>query len=96
MKIGYSEDALRSLTYSLDACHTGFYFWMGKFSLRIGGVEVDDNPYFYPYIVPTAIGFGFALPNYFSWHTPFDEYAQISGYKTSGKTDRGLENCDIR
>jgi hypothetical protein len=96
MKIDSSTDALRSLTYSLDACHTGFYFWLGQFTLRIGGVDVDDNPYFYPYIVPTTIGFGFALPNYFSWHTPFDEYAEVTKYQPKQRKGKGFGTCDAR
>jgi hypothetical protein len=80
MNFGFSLDAKRSLTFSLDACYTGLYFWLGNFTLRIGGVDVKESgsPYFYPYLVPTYIGFGFALPNYFSWHTPFGEYNKIN------------------
>jgi len=77
IKASNKTDDLRSLTYSLDACYVGFYLWLGNYSLRIGGVEVDDQPY-YPYKVPTTIGFGFTLPNHWSWHTPFNEYAIVS------------------
>ena len=79
MKTSLSCDGMRSLAFNLDACYTGFYFWVGSFSLRIGGVEVDDNPYPYCYIVPTFIGFGFCLAkfNYFSWHTPFSKFKKI-------------------
>jgi len=97
MKISNKIDDLRSLTYSLDACYVGLYFWLGNCSLRIGGVEVDDNPY-YPYKVPTLIGFGFALPNYLSWHTPFEQYKQIEKRKLCKKSGVGfgmnISNCD--
>ncbi len=79
MNFSFSQDAKRSLTFSLDACYVGFYFWIGNFTLRVGGIEVDKSgsAYFYPYLVPTFIGFGFVLPNYISWHTPFREFSQI-------------------
>jgi hypothetical protein len=38
---------------------------------------VDDEPFYYPFVVPTFIGFGFVLPNYFLWHTPFDKFKRI-------------------
>jgi hypothetical protein len=38
---------------------------------------VDDEPFYYPFVVPTFIGFGFVLPNYFSWHTPFGKFKRI-------------------
>ncbi len=31
-------------------------------------------------VVPTFIGFGFVLPNYFLWHTPFDKFKRIEEY----------------
>ena len=80
MKTSLSCDGMRSIAFNLDACYTGFYFWVGSFSLRIGGVEVDDNPNPYCYIVPTFIGFGFCFAkfNYFSWHTPFSKFKKIN------------------
>ncbi len=93
MKISKKIDDLRSLTYSLDARYVGFYLWIAGFSVRIGGTETEDQPYFYPYIVPTFIGFGFALPNYFSWHTPFSEYNLIEQSKMShNKSDQGFDH----
>jgi len=79
MKISLSCDGMRSLTFNLDACYTGFYFWVGNFSLQIGGIDLEDNPYPYRYIVPTFIGFGFCFAelNYFSWHTPFSKFKKI-------------------
>jgi hypothetical protein len=55
----------------------GAYFWCGNFVIQFGGTEVDDEPFYYPFVVPTFIGFGFVLPNYFSWHTPFDKFKRI-------------------
>jgi hypothetical protein len=98
MKISKSIDDLRSLTYSLDACHVGFYFWLGSFSIRIGGVNIKEStsPYFYPYVVPTFIGFGLVLPNYVCWHTPFKEFTELPSIETKDKHNgmkQKLGNC---
>jgi hypothetical protein len=69
---------IRSLTYSLDLQMPGIYFWCGNFIIQIGGTEVDDEPYYYPFIVPTFIGFGIVLTDDLSWHTPFDQFKQRS------------------
>lgn len=92
MKFSLSQDDKRSLTFSLDACYIGFYFWIGSFTLRVGGIDVKDSgsPYFYPYIVPTFIGFGFVLPNYFSWHTPFDEFGSVDTHDLKTELLRDL------
>lgn len=71
------SDKLRSLTYSLDIQMAGLYFWCGNFVIQLGGTEVDDEPFYYPFVVPTFIGFGFVLPNGFSWHTPFTQFKRI-------------------
>lgn len=85
MNFNFSLSAKRSLAFSLDACYTGFYFWLGNFTLRIGGVDIKDSGSpCYPYIVPTFLGFGFVLPNYFSWHTPFNEYTKIDKNESTG------------
>lgn len=75
--INKTNNKLRSLTYGLDILLPGFYFWCGDFVIQIGGGEVDDDPY-YPFVVPIFIGFGFVLPNYFSWHTPFDNFKKVT------------------
>lgn len=82
------KDKLRSLTYSLDILMPGLYFWFGNFAVIFGGSEVDDDPYYYPFIVPTFAGFGFVLPNSFSWHTPFKEFKEIP--LKSNKTRRNI------
>ena len=38
---------------------------------------MDDEPFYYPFVVPTFIGFGFVLPSGFSWHTPFTQFKRI-------------------
>jgi hypothetical protein len=70
------SDRLRSLTYSLDIQIPGFYFWCGNFVVQFGGTEVDDEPFYYPFVVPTVIGFGSVLPNYL-WHTLFDKFKRV-------------------
>lgn len=97
MKISFSQDSKRSITYSLDACYTGFYLWLGNFTLRLGGIDVNESgsPYFYPYLVPTFAGFGFALPNYFSWHTPFGKFKKITNPSQSTKGNHSQELKDI-
>ena len=45
------SDKLRSLTYSLDIQMTGLYFWCGNFVIQLGGTEVDDEPFYYPFVV---------------------------------------------
>ncbi len=70
------SDKLRSLTYSLDRKIPGFYFWWGDFVLQFGGTKVKDEP-FYPFIVPTSIGFGFVLPNGFAWKTTNRELKRV-------------------
>jgi hypothetical protein len=75
-------DSLRNLTYSLDTLVPGFYLWWGQLTWQVGGTEADDDPY-YPFVVPTFLGFGIVLPNYWSWHTPFEEFKRISADATS-------------
>lgn len=70
------SDKLRSLTYSLERKIPGFYVWCGNFVLQFGGTKVKDEP-FYPFVVPTSIGFGFVLPNGFSWKTTSQEFKRI-------------------
>ena len=53
------------------------YIWCGNFVIPLGGTEVDDELFYYPFVVTTFIGFGFVLLNYFSWHTPFDKLRRI-------------------
>ncbi len=78
MNVSFSQDAKRSLTHSLDGCYVGFYFWLGSFTLRIGGIDLTGANTTYPYIVPTFIGFGYVLPNYISWHTPFSKFKKLT------------------
>ncbi len=78
MKASFSKIDRKALAYSLDACYPGFFFWIGGFSLRIGGEEASDQPYPYPYTIPTFVGIGFVLPNLFVWHTPFKEFVRDS------------------
>jgi hypothetical protein len=96
MNLSYSQDAKRSITFSLDACYTGFYLWFGSFCLRIGGVDVNESGslYPYPYLVPTYFGFGFVLPNYFSWHTPFDKFTKIdiTSQQTASDTSQSFRD----
>lgn len=92
-------DKLRSLTYSMDVLLPGLYFWCGSISFQIGGSEVDDEPYYYPFIVPTFLGIGFVLPNGFSWHTPFDSFKKIDEKrrKRSYRTIKGFgSTCAAR
>ncbi len=97
MKFSFSQDAKRSITFSLDACYIGLYFWLGRFCLRIGGVDVtkSSSPHFYPYLVPTFIGFGFVLPNYIVWHTPFDKFKKITDANQATKIDIKKDFKDI-
>jgi hypothetical protein len=67
MNVSYK--LLRSLTYSLDIQTVGVCFWCGNFAIQFGGTEVDDEPFYYPFV--------FVLPNYFSWHTPFDKFRRV-------------------
>jgi hypothetical protein len=55
----------------------GLYFWYANFVIQLGGTEVDDETFYYAFGVPTFVGFGFVLPNYFSWHTPFHKFKRI-------------------
>jgi hypothetical protein len=70
---------------------SGIYFWCGSFIIQIGGTEVDDEPYCYPFIVPTFIGFGIILTNGLSWHTPFDQFKRIEK-----NTKTGVEGIESR
>ena len=45
------SDKLRSLTYSLDIQMTRLYFWCGNFVIQLSGTEVDDEPFYYPFVV---------------------------------------------
>ncbi|WP_019499182.1 hypothetical protein [Pseudanabaena sp. PCC 6802] len=88
MKASFSKIDRKAIAYSLDACYPGFFIWIGDFSLRMGGEEPGDQPYPYPYTLPTSIGIGFVLPNLFVWHTPFSEFMRDSNNAVaSSKTD---------
>jgi hypothetical protein len=78
MKASFSKIDCKALAYSLDACYPGFFLWIGSFSLRIDGEEASDQPYPYPYTIPTFAGIGFVLCNLFVWHTPFKEFVSDS------------------
>ena len=45
------SDKLRSLTYSLDIQMTRLYFWCGNFVIQLGVTEMDDEPFYYPFVV---------------------------------------------
>jgi len=63
------------LAYSLDCLYSGFYFWLGHFTFRLGGVnEVSSS---YNFIVPTYIGFGIVISYKLYWHTPFKLFKRI-------------------
>lgn len=62
--------------------------------IQFGGTEVDDEPFYYPFIVPTFIGFGFVLPNYFSWHTPFDKFKRVE--QKANNVVEGFGTCAVK
>jgi hypothetical protein len=57
-------DALRVVAYNMDLMNPGLYIWLGKIVLRIGGREVDDNPYRYPGTLHSKYGIALVLPDY--------------------------------
>jgi hypothetical protein len=62
--IGWCE-AYRILAYNIDLLHPGFYLWLGKFTLRLGGfAQPDDAPYRYPGDLRTKVGVAIVLPGY--------------------------------
>jgi hypothetical protein len=66
--IGVGE-AARVLAYNMDLLHPGLYFWLGTFSLRIGGYQPDDSPYPYPGTLDSRLGVTLVLPGYRCWTT---------------------------
>jgi len=62
--------------------------------IQFGGTEVDDEPFYYPFIVPTFIGFGFVLPNYFSWHTPFNKFKRVE--QKANNVVEGFGTCAVK
>jgi hypothetical protein len=56
---------MRAIAYSIDLLIPGFYLWLGKFSLRIGGAQPDNTPYKYPGKIHSAAGVALVLPGNF-------------------------------
>jgi hypothetical protein len=38
----------REIAYNIDLLYSGFYLWVGKFTIRLGGCQLIDKPYKYP------------------------------------------------
>jgi hypothetical protein len=61
MKTGQTRvnknEKLRAIAYSMDLLIPGVYIWCPWFILKIGGGSPDDNPYRYPGIIHSSIGF---------------------------------------
>lgn len=37
----------REIAYNIDLLYSGFYFWVGNFTIRFGGHKLIDEPYIY-------------------------------------------------
>lgn len=59
----------RKISYSIDLLIPGIYLWLGNWGIAIGGEEPDDEPYRYPGVIHSSIGFAVVFPNYFIWTT---------------------------
>ncbi len=68
------RENLRAIAYSMDLLIPGFYFWCPYFTIRIGGVIPDDNPYKYPGQIHSSTGIGIVLPGYKIFTSYQDSY----------------------
>ena len=59
-----ADESLRAIAYSMDLLIPGFYAWVGKIRIRIGGAEPDDTPYRYPGTIHSLAGIALVLPGY--------------------------------
>jgi hypothetical protein len=59
-----TDESLRAIAYSMDLLIPGFYAWVGKIRIRIGGAEPDDTPYRYPGTIHSLAGIALVLPGY--------------------------------
>ena len=59
-----ADESLRAIAYSMDLLLPGFYAWVGKIRIRIGGAEPDDTPYRYPGTIHSPAGIALVLPGY--------------------------------
>jgi hypothetical protein len=59
-----ADERKRAIAYSMDLLIPGLYIWIGSFSIRLLGIEPDDNPYKYPGTLNSRFGIALILPGY--------------------------------
>lgn len=65
-KLGWLNVSRRDLAYGMDCLVPGFYLWLGRFSVCLGGCEAEES---YPGTVHGRAGVAVILPNYRIWTT---------------------------
>jgi hypothetical protein len=56
-----SDDAMKSITYSMDALVPGLYIWFGPLKLRLGGSKAEEG---YSGTIHSSTGMALVLPGY--------------------------------
>jgi hypothetical protein len=56
-----SNPERRAIAYSMDALVPGLYFWIGAWTLRLGGSLAEDN---YSGVLHSSTGIALVLPGY--------------------------------
>jgi hypothetical protein len=61
LKASVSDDAMKAITYSMDALVPGLYIWFGSLKLRLGGSEAEEG---YSGTIHSSAGMALVLPGY--------------------------------
>jgi hypothetical protein len=61
LKASVSDDAMKAITYSMDALVPGFYIWLGPLKLRLGGSKAEEG---YSGTIHSPTGMALVLPGY--------------------------------
>jgi hypothetical protein len=61
MKASTSDDAMKAISYSIDAMVPGLYIWLGPLKLRLGGSKAEEE---YLGTIHSPVGMALVLPGY--------------------------------
>jgi hypothetical protein len=61
LKASVSDDAMKAITYSMDALVPGLYIWFGPLKLRLWGSEAEEG---YSGTIHSSAGMALVLPGY--------------------------------
>jgi hypothetical protein len=61
LKASTADDAMKAITYSMDALVPGLYVWLGPLKLRLGGSAAEEG---YSGTIHSSAGMALVLPGY--------------------------------